>query len=562
MSSTPQCRNKYCGAKSSLRWFGSMVSGQRRWLCNVCGLARAQGRVCCYCGQIHRQSDPAGFDGKRWVVCVNCTCPVHVDCEVSAGSGALAEDAYAKASRGQDSRYFCPECRLLEDELAEEVHPAGAALCAHGIGTRAATRAGMPSALKRRMGGGGGGPTKKTSRPSSRSKPGAQRSDTPGPKPPPPGGRIRTTIKSMPNEQIQIHRWVRCDECSRWRRIPLIAPFESISSWRCGDAAWGTPATKCLEPESELKDERVLSKKEAANYYRVEMKNFGAHLNDFLRLINKRMRRTPTVNSMPLDLYRLYREVVGMGGCERVIQTEGSWTRIFRGLDNYSAKVTDASFRLKRYYVTYLLDYEQHYFFGKPIPLRKNETPAPTRIASAAKPLAQRLGNAAAKAQGRQVQQQNLTAPRKNTANGMRRPQQQQQQQQLYARQLYTQQLFQRQVMLAAQQQLALAQKALQQKKTTQQTVARAATAAWQAQAQYLQTTALIAAQQQRGFIAPQVIRTAPSAQVQGSTAPKALPSRLPASKMRMNIDKELKRINSATVRVVSRSPEGDSTSS
>jgi len=146
-----------------------------------------------------------------------------------------------------------------------------------------------------------------------------------------------------------------------------MAPFESISpKWTCNMGSWGH-RLNCSMDEEPLRNEKVLNPAEAHKYYVIEKSNFDNHLASFLEMFSKKMRRTPMINSKPLDLYRLYREVVAMGGCDRVVQQEGCWTRIFRTLENFSVKVTDASYRLKRYYKHYLYAYEQHFFFGKPL---------------------------------------------------------------------------------------------------------------------------------------------------------------------------------------------------
>eukprot|EP00469_Lotharella_globosa_P013456 CAMPEP_0167781722 /NCGR_PEP_ID=MMETSP0111_2-20121227/6093_1 /TAXON_ID=91324 /ORGANISM="Lotharella globosa, Strain CCCM811" /LENGTH=498 /DNA_ID=CAMNT_0007672421 /DNA_START=620 /DNA_END=2116 /DNA_ORIENTATION=+ len=195
------------------------------------------------------------------------------------------------------------------------------------------------------------------------------------------GHHVRTTVMRAKDDQIQINRWVRCYNCKKWRRIPLMAPFESISpKWMCSMGNWGQRLSCNMDQEA-LQNEKVLTPAEAQKYYVIEKSNFDNHLASFLEMFSKKMRRTPMINSKPLDLYRLYREVVAMGGCDRVIQQEGCWTRIFRTLENFSVKVTDASYRLKRYYKHYLYAYEQHFFFGKPLTAAQfqNDVAKPSR---------------------------------------------------------------------------------------------------------------------------------------------------------------------------------------
>lgn len=82
--------------------------------------------------------------------------------------------------------------------------------------------------------------------------------------------------------------------------------------------------------------------------------------------------RPPTLGRKEVDLYRLFREVTAYGGCDSVVSKEGTWAKIYRGLDNFSPTETSASFRLKKMYTKYLLAYEKHIFNFLPIPAKKH----------------------------------------------------------------------------------------------------------------------------------------------------------------------------------------------
>lgn len=82
--------------------------------------------------------------------------------------------------------------------------------------------------------------------------------------------------------------------------------------------------------------------------------------------------RPPTLGRKEVDLYRLFREVTAYGGCESVVSKEGTWAKIYRGLDNFSPTETSASFRLKKMYTKYLLAYEKHVFNFLPMPAKKH----------------------------------------------------------------------------------------------------------------------------------------------------------------------------------------------
>eukprot|EP00466_Bigelowiella_natans_P000174 jgi/Bigna1/66119/fgenesh1_pg.1_\ len=167
-------------------------------------------------------------------------------------------------------------------------------------------------------------------------------------------------------------RWVRCSlpSCRKWRRLGNKTPLDKLSyPWQCKYNRWDPQYSSCSSAEEALLyDETVLLTHENTQQYAAEKKRFYASLSSFNRQIGRHISRNPTLGGKDLDLYRLYKEVSVRGGFERVVAVEGTWARIFRTLDNFSSTVTDASYRLRRYYQEFLFAYEQHYFFGKEIP--------------------------------------------------------------------------------------------------------------------------------------------------------------------------------------------------
>lgn len=111
--------------------------------------------------------------------------------------------------------------------------------------------------------------------------------------------------------------------------------------------------------------------------------------------------RPPTLGRKEVDLYRLFREVTAYGGCDSVVSKEGTWAKIYRGLDNFSPTETSASFRLKKMYTKYLLAYEKHVFNFLPIPQKKhryahsNTPPASMGTQSTAAPVSSGIQNSA-----------------------------------------------------------------------------------------------------------------------------------------------------------------------
>uniref|UniRef100_A0A7S3ZAN8 ARID domain-containing protein n=2 Tax=Lotharella globosa TaxID=91324 RepID=A0A7S3ZAN8_9EUKA len=163
-------------------------------------------------------------------------------------------------------------------------------------------------------------------------------------------------------------RWLCCRECKKWRRISCCLPFESMIEWKCEDNA-DEQYNLCEQPEEKLSDgEVMLSSEEQEASYEQEQKEFREHVREFLKTSGFPSSRRPMLGGIELDLYRLYREVIFLGGYHAVISKPGTWSKIFRTLENSrNGKVTDASYRLKWYYTQSLFAYEQHFFHGKPV---------------------------------------------------------------------------------------------------------------------------------------------------------------------------------------------------
>jgi hypothetical protein len=83
----------------------------------------------------------------------------------------------------------------------------------------------------------------------------------------------------------------------------------------------------------------------------------------FLASIGKgHLRQLPVMAFHPLDLEQLYLEVSSYGGYQGVMAKLGTWSCIWKSLDHdkrpAKQQMTDASFRLRRIYERYLLEYE------------------------------------------------------------------------------------------------------------------------------------------------------------------------------------------------------------
>lgn len=90
--------------------------------------------------------------------------------------------------------------------------------------------------------------------------------------------------------------------------------------------------------------------------------------------------KVPIMGYKELDLYTFYKEVQSYGGYHKVISKVGTWSKIWKNLINYDPSITDASFRLKRNYERFLLDFEhfQHPTRRSEIFVKKIKTPNKT----------------------------------------------------------------------------------------------------------------------------------------------------------------------------------------
>jgi len=181
--------------------------------------------------------------------------------------------------------------------------------------------------------------------------------------------RVRSSLVPKTNSSGKVtytkSRWIRCGQCKKWRRVCCSLPFESMTAWRCLDNA-DRNFGSCDLSEEELKPgEMALEGEKHEESYLKEEEDFFKHLNKFRENNSYPKCKKPLLGGKDLDLYRLYREVIHSGGYEAVIKKPGTWSKIFRSLDNAeNRKVTDASYRLKWYYTETLYAFEQHFYHG------------------------------------------------------------------------------------------------------------------------------------------------------------------------------------------------------
>jgi hypothetical protein len=93
-----------------------------------------------------------------------------------------------------------------------------------------------------------------------------------------------------------------------------------------------------------------------------DRKLFMGDINKFMAEIGKPLSKIPIMGYKELDLYQLFKEVTAYGGFIEVVKNVGTWSKIWKRLGNFDPSITDSSFRLKKNYERYLLDYEYKCF--------------------------------------------------------------------------------------------------------------------------------------------------------------------------------------------------------
>lgn len=91
-------------------------------------------------------------------------------------------------------------------------------------------------------------------------------------------------------------------------------------------------------------------------------KDFYWRLDNFLEQRYNMRRRELILGGKKLDLHLLYKEVVSRGGYKKMDveakRKKGVWASVFRALPNYNENETSASYRLRKSYEKYLLEFE------------------------------------------------------------------------------------------------------------------------------------------------------------------------------------------------------------
>lgn len=89
-----------------------------------------------------------------------------------------------------------------------------------------------------------------------------------------------------------------------------------------------------------------------------DRKQFTLEIHRFMAEVGKPLSKIPIMGYKELDLYQLFKEVTAHGGFNEVVKNVGTWSKIWKRLGNFDPSITDSSFRLKKNYERYLLEYE------------------------------------------------------------------------------------------------------------------------------------------------------------------------------------------------------------
>ncbi|XP_057812685.2 high mobility group B protein 15 [Cryptomeria japonica] len=165
---------------------------------------------------------------------------------------------------------------------------------------------------------------------------------------------------TIPSDEICAQSVVKHEEAFDGALVPNFLPPQGA-----------TPINK-IYPQPVLKNEEAVA----------DTKVFLDTLNKFHAAIGTKF-MVPTIGGKELDLRLLYLEVTSRGGLKQVIK-DRKWKEI-TAVFNFPSTATNASFVLRKYYISLLHHYEQVYFFGAQghlIPPPPTALPAPSPVSN------------------------------------------------------------------------------------------------------------------------------------------------------------------------------------
>ena len=125
-----------------------------------------------------------------------------------------------------------------------------------------------------------------------------------------------------------------------------------LPTFECSMNIWDPQYNRCSIPANHEPNYTISLAGRTPQYAR-EQSDFMCRLKLYIKQRNMGTFKQPMLGKREVDLYRLFREVTAHGGCDNVIKKEGTWSRIYRGMDNYSPTETSASYRLKKMFLLF-----------------------------------------------------------------------------------------------------------------------------------------------------------------------------------------------------------------
>lgn len=158
-------------------------------------------------------------------------------------------------------------------------------------------------------------------------------------------------------------QWLRCKFCNKQRKIPRNVSKFIANTFECGMNIWESQFRYCDAEEEHFTNACIVNIKSDYSNYLNERDSFIEYIKKICQESKSGLVfRIPTLGKKDLDLYKLFRIVTAYGGAHTVILNEGTWAKIYSGLENYSSTETSSSFRLKKIYTKYLLAVESIFF--------------------------------------------------------------------------------------------------------------------------------------------------------------------------------------------------------
>jgi len=178
--------------------------------------------------------------------------------------------------------------------------------------------------------------------------------------------------QSVASEMSKVEmRWVQCDLCLKWRRIPSsISEGELTGEWHCSMNKWDLQRNHCAAPEEHYGDEQTLEVKNGAESSTVceKRREFYDRLETFYasdamaaKQLSVGALREQSIGGKPIDFLQLYLEITKRGGYHYCIAGR-LWDEVFACLQCYTLSAVTAKDTLKELYRRFLSDYEQTYF--------------------------------------------------------------------------------------------------------------------------------------------------------------------------------------------------------